>query len=75
MKRLTGRRPQVGDRVRMMGVMPNDPDPIPVGMEGTVRSVTPEELAIQQYDVDWDGPRSLFLLPGDPFAIIGRVVP
>lgn len=65
-------RPQVGDRVKMVGIMPNDPDPIPVGMTGTITLVTPMSSPIQQYYVSWDGPRSLCLLPGDPFVIIDR---
>ena len=64
-------RPQVGDRVRVIGVM-DDPDPLPVGLEGTVTYVTPASSSFQQYQVDWDeSRRSLMLLPHDPFQIIG----
>ena len=63
-------RPKVGDRVKMVGIMPNDPYPIPVGWTGTVTGVTPPEWELQQYEVKWDGPRNLCLLPDDPFVII-----
>ena len=63
-------RPQVGDRVKVTGIM-DDPDPLPIGLEGTVTDVTPPEWAIQQYGVDWDGgKRTLMLLPHDPFVIL-----
>lgn len=70
-------RPKIGDRVRMVGIMPNDPAPLPVGLEGTVTDVTPPEWSLQQYTVDWDrddsgARRSLMLLPGDPFVIINQ---
>lgn len=55
----------VGDRVRMAGVMPNDPDPIAVGDEGTVDWVTR-----YQYGVKWDSGRTLMLLPDDPFEVL-----
>jgi Domain of unknown function (DUF4314) len=58
---------QKGDRVRMTGIMPNDPDPIPVGMEGTVEEVVPE---FNQIWVKWDGDRSLILLMDDPFMVV-----
>lgn len=66
-------RVKPGDRVRMIGVMPNDPDPIPIGMEGTVEEVLPE---VGQIWVDWDPDnqgrqRSLILLTNDPFQVIG----
>lgn len=64
--------PEVGDRVKMTGVMPNDPAPLPVGLEGTVRGVHP---SVGQIYVDWDADpeghrRSLILLTTDPFRII-----
>ncbi len=63
-------RPRIGDRVRITGLM-NDPDPLPIGLEGTVVDVTPSAWTIQQYDVKWDGGRrNLLLLPGDPFTIL-----
>lgn len=74
-ERIDMQRPQVGDRVRITGIMPDDPDPLPVGLEGTVTDVTPPEWQFQQYQVDWDqdgsgGRRTLMLLPHDPFVII-----
>lgn len=64
--------PKKGDRVEMTGIMPNDPDPIPVGMRGTVEEVVP---AVGQIWVDWDADsegrkRSLILLPTDPFRVV-----
>ena len=56
--------PGPGDRIRIVGIMPNDPDPIPVGTEGTVTSVNP---TVGQIYVDWDINRSLILLTTDPF--------
>lgn len=66
--------PRKGDRVRMVGIMPNDPAPIPVGEEGTV--VDSEYAAqTQQIDVEWDSGRTLILLTTDPFVVIGHVTP
>ena len=49
----------------------DDPDPLPVGLEGTVTYVTPADWRFQQYQVDWDdSERSLMLLPNDPFVIV-----
>ena len=60
-----------GDRVRMTGRMPQDPDPIPVGQEGTVQELvgTPR---YPQIDVKWDSGRTLYLLPSDPFRVVER---
>ena len=60
-----------GDRVRVSGPM-DDPDPIPVGTEGTVRAIFNEGGEYEQYDIDWqtDHPRRLMLLPTDPFDVI-----
>ena len=56
----------------MTGIMPNDPNPLPVGLTGTVTEVN---LAVRQIYVDWDTEpdgrkRSLILLTTDPFRII-----
>lgn len=56
-----------GDRVRLTGPMKDDPDPIPVGSEGTVGRVT-----LFQIDVDWDNGRQLFLLPEDSFVVLPK---
>lgn len=55
-----------GDRVRVTDLMPDDPDPIPVGTEGTVRHVWGSD----QIDVEWDNGRTLMLLGTDPFEVI-----
>ena len=64
---------QRGDRVRITGIMPNEPAPLRVGLEGTVTTVMNPGTSIEQIVVDWDlsegetRPRSLMLLPSDPF--------
>lgn len=58
-----------GDRVRMTGLMPDDPCPIPVGEEGEVVALVGTEQ-FPQIDVKWDSGRTLFLLPTDPFEVI-----
>lgn len=65
-----GTVPAVGDRVRMIGVM-DDPDPMPVGAEGTVREVLGAGTFVQ-IDVAWENGRSLYLLPTDPFIVTRR---
>jgi hypothetical protein len=62
--------PQVGDRVRVTGVI-NDPDPVAVGVEGTVTWVGSwtSELT-RQIGVKWDNGRTLGLIDGDPFKIL-----
>lgn len=64
----------MGDRVRMVGVMVDDPDPIAVGDEGTVvRVFHPSWSALPRaYDVEWDSGRSLSLLAHDPFVVVGQ---
>jgi hypothetical protein len=63
---------KVGDRVEITGIMPNDPDPLPVGLRGTVEEIPP---MMGQIWVDWDADsegrkRSLILLVGDPFRVV-----
>jgi hypothetical protein len=62
---------KVGSRVRMTGVMLNDPCPLPVGLEGTVVQVNP---AFEQIYVEWDEQdgvrRTLILLFEDPFEVV-----
>ncbi|MEU2042699.1 DUF4314 domain-containing protein [Nocardia niwae] len=60
--------PEVGDRVRITGIMPNEPCPLPVGATGTVIRTTYQRIS--QIDVRWDEGRQLMLLPSDPFEII-----
>jgi hypothetical protein len=63
--------PREGDTVRVTGVM-DDPDPIPVGTRGVVRSVRPA-FGDVQIDVDWIGVRrSLMLLGSDPYVVESR---
>lgn len=55
----------------MVGVMPNDPDPIPVGTEGTVTGGSePSFNMAGQIWVEWDNGRSLILLTTDPYTIV-----
>ena len=65
--------PKPGDRVRITGIMKDDPDPLDIGDEGTVEEVfNLFDHRLTQIDVTWDSGRSLLLLPSDPFQIIGR---
>ncbi len=67
--------PKVGDRIRITGVMPDEPAPMPVGAEGTVRGVNKSSYLHSgiQIDVHWDNSsRSLMVLGTDPFTIISR---
>lgn len=56
--------PAPGDRIEITGTMPDDPDPLPVGYTGTVLFVNQFQIS-----VDWDGTRTLNVLPGDPYRI------
>lgn len=66
-----------GDRVRLIS-MPDDPDPIPPGTEGTVVSV--QDLSFikkgeTQVLVKWDNGRSLSCIcPPDQLAVISSAV-
>lgn len=61
---------QPGDRVRITGTMPDDPDPLPIGTTGTVLRLLDSG---RQADVDWDNGRTLLLLLDvDPYQVIGR---
>lgn len=58
-----------GDRIRLVS-MPYDPDPIPVGMLGTVTEVH-DYRDWMQVEVDWDNGRCLMLtIPEDCIAIV-----
>ena len=61
--------PKKGDRVRVTGLMPDDPSPMEVGAEGTVVDVNPG-FGVAQIDVEWDNGRTLFLLATDPFIVL-----
>lgn len=61
---------KVGDRIRLLHMGPDDPDPIPPGSEGTVDYVNADP-DLGQIGVKWDNGRSLMLIPGvDHFAVI-----
>jgi hypothetical protein len=62
---------KAGDRVEVTGVMPNDPDPLPIGSRGTVRNVFDPGSRWEQVDVVWDNGRTLMLLGGvDPYELV-----
>ncbi len=67
---------KTGDRVRLIS-MPDDPDPIPPGTEGTVVSV--QDLSFikkgeTQVLVKWDNGRNLSCIcPPDQLAVISSV--
>lgn len=61
-----------GDRVRVTGIM-NDPQPLEVGLEGTVEMVTQPMYGMSgQICVKWDNGRGLILLDTDPYMIVKR---
>lgn len=66
--------PVAGQRIKITGVLPEDPDPLPVGAEGTVTQVTELGGAIPglkaQICIDWDNGQTLFLIDTDPYTIL-----
>jgi hypothetical protein len=64
---------KVGDRIRLTK-MDNDPDPIPVGTTGHIKSTSTHTYAgvtTTAVSVDWDIPRTLTLIwPEDEFDVI-----
>ena len=52
--------------------MPNDPDPVPVGTEGTVEEVSDVGPgAFTQVEVSWDNGRTLMLsMPPDEVRVV-----
>jgi 2-keto-3-deoxy-galactonokinase len=57
----------VGRRIRMIE-MPDDPNPIPAGSEGTCTGA--DDLG--HIFVDWDNGRTLHLIPGvDKYDVLG----
>lgn len=62
--------PRPGDRVRITGALPGDPDPLPIGLTGTVRRFNELDHQQSQVFVDWDNGRRLILLEVDPYEII-----
>lgn len=64
-------KPRVGDRIRITGPIPEEPNPVPVGTEGTVTWVGQwtRELT-RQIGVDWDNGSKLLLLGSDPYEVL-----
>lgn len=64
---------KTGDRVKLV-FMPNDPDPIPPGTEGTVRDVQHMDWGhdkFSQVHIDWDNGRTLScVVPPDFLEIV-----
>lgn len=66
---------KTGDRVRLLS-MPDDPNPVPAGTEGTVVLVNPVRFGpsggdFTQVVVNWDNGRSLScVLPPDQLIVI-----
>lgn len=60
----------VGDRVRMTGLMPDEPNPIAIGEMGTVTGLNMLSSEPHQIFVRWDSGRSLILLSIDPFEVV-----
>lgn len=58
-------KPQPGDRIRITGVLPFDPDPLETGATGTVTAVRNGQV-----HADWDNGRRFLLLETDPFEIV-----
>lgn len=64
---------KAGDRVRVTGIMQNDPWPMEIGEEGTVRWIGQFFQDVTPIIVDWDSGRSLMLLKElDPFEVLTR---
>lgn len=57
-----------GARVEVTGVMPDDPDPMPIGARGTVVGGNGSQLFVQ-----WDNNRTMALLTSDPYRVIEGV--
>ena len=60
-----------GDRIVLLS-MPHDPDPVPVGTEGTVEEVRDVSYgAFTQVDVKWNNGRTLMLsMPPDEVRVV-----
>lgn len=66
-----GQKPNVGDRVRVISPI-DDPDPVDVGVEGTVDWVnTWDSPLTRQFGVKWDNGRTLGLVDSDPYQVLG----
>jgi len=66
---------EIGDRIRLID-MPNDPDPIPTGTEGTIEAVTDlnfRDKPEYQLIVKWDNGRRLSCIcPPDLVELVQR---
>jgi hypothetical protein len=68
---------KVGDRIEMV-LMPDDPDPIPTGTQGTIDYVTDVDLGrpnrpYTQIGVKWDNGRTLSVCtPPDRIKLVSR---
>lgn len=64
---------KTGDRIEMVN-MPEDPNPIPRGTQGTVTHVNPVNLGgdrFTQVSVNWDNGRTLMVvIPPDSVRVI-----
>jgi hypothetical protein len=61
---------KIGDRVRITGHM-DDPNPLPVGTEGTVDWIGQWTSDLtKQVGVKWENGSRLILLPHDPYEVI-----
>jgi hypothetical protein len=68
---------KVNDRIRLTAPVTDEypPPGLPAGLEGTVEWVnTWESELTSQIGVKWDNGRSLLLLKGDKFEVIGKEV-
>lgn len=60
----------IGKRVRLIE-MPGDPDPVPVGSVGTIRSYCLDVGGSTQFRIDWDNGRTLCIIsPPDVYEVI-----
>ena len=67
--------PTLGDRVTLLN-MPDDPDPIAPGTQGTVDWIGGSDGEPRQIGVKWDSGRSLILLHGiDLYEIESKPAP
>lgn len=66
---------EAGDRIVVIGVMADEPDPMEVGARGTVTkvNVSPYRGCGGQLWVDWDNGRTLNILIPEDLAIIRKV--
>lgn len=60
---------KAGDRIELIS-MPEDPDPIEPGTQGTITWVGPPVWGEPQYAVKWDNGRNLGLAPVDSVKVL-----